>query len=139
MTIYSVSGININSAAITGTAAISANDKSKKHIEEKENNNANIVNTEETREQKLLQRLKALASKLGIIISENEKISTIIAKIQKKINEIEDKDPNNSNINAIKSEFESIKQAYKNMLTGNNELLCGMEVLAQSNKASMGI
>ena len=58
------------------------------------------VQNSETREEKLFKRLKALASKLGIIVSDNEQISTIISKIQRKINELE-KDKNNPNLNVI--------------------------------------
>ena len=137
--IYSISGINVTSAAIMGTANISFNEKSNKQIEEKEKNKTNNINTEESLENKLFQRLKAIAIKLGIVVSDNDKISTLISKIQKRINELEEKDKNNSNLNAVKSEFESIKQAYHNLLTGNNSLICGMEMLSQNNKASLGI
>ena len=136
--LYSISGIDITSPTIIGTAAVSSNKKSNEQVEEQERKKANNINLEETRESRLLQRLKAIAIKLGIVVSESDTISSLISKIQKRIKELEEKDSNNSDLNAIKSEFESIKQAYKNLLTGNDSLVCGMEMLAQSNKASLG-
>ena len=137
--LYSISGINITAAAINGAESISSNKKSNKQIEENEKSNANNVNTQETIEQKLFQRLKAIAIKLGIIVSDSDTISKLISKIQKRIKELEEKNKNNSDLNAIKSEFESIKQAYHNFLTGNNSLTCGMNILAQNYKASLGL
>lgn len=137
--VYSISGINISSSAIIGNAGVSSNEKSNKHIEKQEKNETNNVNFEESRENKLFQRLKAIAIKLGIIVSESDTISKLISKIQKRIKELEEKNNNNSDLNAIKSEFESIKLAYKNLLTGGDSLVCGMEMLSQSNKAAIGI
>ena len=108
---------------------VSAEDKDTKKAE-------NIGNDD--RFETLYARLKALALRLGITVSKNEKISTILAKIQERIAQLE-KEKSNSNINVIKSEYETIKQQYHSLINGDSSLLTGLDILSQSNRAELGI
>ncbi len=92
-----------------------------------------------TREEKLFMRLKLLAGRLGITVTEQERISEIISKIQKRISELEKQKNNNSDFNAIKSEFEAIKSQYNSLLKGDSPLLTGMDILGKSNRAVIGL
>ena len=136
--INSVSGIYINSIQIVKNKSVS-NDEKKKDREKEVQQEANNINIQESWEEKLFERLKAIALKLGITVNNSDSIGELIAKIQRKLKELEQEDKNNSNLNAIKSEFESIKQAFQSLLNGDNSLVSGMDILSQSNRAAIGI
>ena len=136
--INSVSGIYINSTQIVKNKSVS-NDEKKKDREKEVQQEANNINIQESWEEKLFERLKAIALKLGITVNNSDSIGELIAKIQRKLKELEQEDKNNSNLNAIKSEFESIKQAFQSLLNGDNSLVSGMDILSQSNRAAIGI
>ena len=122
--------------------SISSEEEAKRVIEKKEHSdNVNETSNKsytETSEDKLYNRLKTLAEKLGIAVSKNEKISVIFDKINEKITELE-KNGNNSNINVIKSEYEMIKQEYRSIVNSDSTLLTGMDILSQRNRAILGI
>lgn len=92
-----------------------------------------------TQEESLYIRIKNLARKLGINVSENENISNIFGKIEDKLEAIEKNNSNNSNINVLRSEFEMLEQEFKNITTGESSLLSAMDMLSQSNRLALGI
>ncbi len=118
---------------------VSSETHAKKLIQKAEQGNsvektAKTSTDEDLRLEKLYKRLKALCLKLGISISEEEKISNVLNKINAKITQLE-QDKNNSDINAVKSEYEMIKLEYQNITTGQSSLLTGMDILSKNNRA----
>ena len=160
--IYSLSALNSNNSSINNKkklsestkmklkslgidiSNISSESEAKKVIAEEEAKKSGEVNGTTTgktsaKEESLFIRIKNLARKLGISVSENENIETIFVKIEKKLEEIEKNNNNNSNINVLRSEFEMLKQEFKNITTGEASILNAMDMMAQSNRAAFGI
>lgn len=99
-------------------------------------------NSEETnstsKEEKLYDRIKNLADKIGININQNENINSIFSRIEAKFDEIKD-GSYNSNYNILKSEFEMIQQQFKDITTGESSILSAMDMISQNNRATLGI
>ncbi len=119
---------------------VSSEIEAQKLIEEKENpkyiKTENKISSEDKKLENLYKRLKALALELGIVINENQKIPDILDKIHNKITELENKTKgSNSDFNAIKSEYESVKLSFNNIIAGKSPLLSEMDVLSQNNRA----
>ena len=125
-------GIDVNS--------VSSETEAKKLIAQAEKTDASheVKTSSQSREEKLYARLKLLAGRIGLTVSQQERISAIISKIEIRIKELE-KQKNNSDFNAIKSEFEAIKMQYNSFLKGESPLLTGMDILGKSNRAVIGL
>ncbi len=124
-------------------SSVSSETEAKRIIKEEEAKKSEkteviIVSSSGSQEEKLFERIKNLARKLGINVSKNENIETIFVKIEERLKELEE-NSNNSNINVLRSELEILKNEFKNITTGESSILSAMDLLAQSTRAELGI
>ncbi len=124
-------------------SSVSSETEAKRIIKEEEAKKSEkteviVVSTSGSQEEKLFERIKNLARKLGINVSKNENIETIFTKIDEKLNALEE-NSNNSNINVLRSELEILKNEFKNITTGESSILSAMDLLSQSTRAELGI
>lgn len=124
-------------------SSVSSETEAKRIIKEEEAKKSEkteviVVSTSGSQEEKLFERIKNLARKLGINVSKNENIETIFVKIEERLKELEE-NSNNSNINVLRSELEILKNEFKNITTGESSILSAMDLLAQSTRAELGI
>lgn len=119
--------------------SVSSESEAKKLIEQAEKKQEKeIKKTNLSHEEQLFERLKNLARKLNIVVTDNQTIEEVFNKIRDKIEELE-KNSNNSNINVIKAEFEIIEQEYKNVSKSGISLFSAMNIMSQNNRAALGI
>lgn len=88
--------------------------------------------------EKIYQRIKNLALRLNVTVSSEERIETMLSKIQARIAVFEE-DNNNANISAIRSEYDSIKYTYETITGGHKNLFTGLDMLGKTNRIVMGI
>ena len=156
VSIYSLSAYKSLAAGIAGNISDLENQKIKnnnvkingveketekidsKKVTSEEIQQVNKLSNDDLRLQKLLERLKSLAVKLGITVNASERVETILQKINQKLTELENV-KNNPNLNVFRSEYEVIKNEYKSIVNGDPTLLTGLDILSRSNKAVMGI
>ena len=122
-------------------STISSESEAKKAIAEaEENNEADDKGTEQdsTDEEKLYNDIKNLARRLGISADENTNIEDTLNKISTKLEEIED-NSNNANLNIFQSELESLELRFKNLYSGESSILSAMDLMAENNRAALGI
>lgn len=158
--IYSVSSLNSNSSSINkkeelsdatkkklkalniDISGVSSETEAKRIIAEEEAKKSKKTDSKETetgsQEEKLYNRIKNLARKIGIDVSKNENIETIFTKIDEKLKALEENN-NNSNINVLRSELEILENEFKNMTSGESSILSAMDLLSKTNRAGLGI
>ena len=86
----------------------------------------------------MYDRVKSLARKLGLNVSQNEDFEKIFNKMSTKINNLKG-DGYGSNYNVVKSEYETLKLQYNSEIKGGSSLLSALDILGQSNKLSIGL
>ena len=159
--IYSVSSLNSNSSSINkkeelsdatrkklkalniDISSVNSETEAKRVIAEEEAKKSEkteviIVSGSGSQEEKLFERIKNLARKLGINVSKSENIETIFIKIEERLKELEENN-NNSNINVLRSELDILKNEFKNITTGESSVLSAMDLLSKSTRADLGI
>ena len=158
--VYSVSSLNTNSSSINkkeelseatkkklkalniDVSSVTSETEAKRIIAEEEAKKSEKTNTKQaeagSQEEKLYNRIKNLARKIGIDVSKNENIETIFTKIDEKLKALEENN-NNSNINVLRSELEILENEFKNITTGESSLLSAMDLLSKTNRADLGI
>ena len=158
--VYSVSSLNSNSSSINKKEELSEATKkklkalnidiswvtseteAKRIIAEEEAKKSEKTDTKQaeagSQEEKLYNRIKNLARKIGIDVSKNENIEAIFTKIDEKLKALEENN-NNSNINVLRSELEILENEFKNMTSGESSILSAMDLLSKSNRAGLGI
>ena len=158
--VYSVSSLNTNSSSINkkeelseatkkklkalniDVSSVTSETEAKRIIAEEEAKKSEKTNTKQaeagSQEEKLYNRIKNLAGKIGIDVSKNENIETIFTKIDEKLKALEENN-NNSNINVLRSELEILENEFKNITTGESSLLSAMDLLSKTNRADLGI
>lgn len=158
--VYSVSSLNTNSSSINkkeelseatkkklkalniDVSSVTSETEAKRIIAEEEAKKSEKTDTKQaeagSQEEKLYNRIKNLARKIGIDVSKNENIETIFTKIDEKLKALEENN-NNSNINVLRSELEILENEFKNMTTGESSLLSAMDLLSKTNRADLGI
>lgn len=159
--IYSVSSLNSNSSSINkkeelsdatrkklkalniDISSVNSETEAKRVIAEEEAKKSEkteviIVSGSGSQEEKLFERIKNLARKLGINVSKSENIETIFIKIEERLKELEENN-NNSNINVLRSELDILKNEFKNITTGESSVLSAMDLLSKSTRAELGI
>ena len=123
-------------------SSVSSETEAKRIIKEEEAKKSEKTDSTQiesgSQEEKLYNRIKNLARKIGIDVSKNENIETIFTKIDEKLNALEE-NSNNSNINVLRSELEILKNEFKNITTGESSILSAMDLLSQSTRAELGI
>ncbi len=136
--INSISGFNSLNYEVKVSSSTEKEKKEESKVEEKE-----IKKTETSGADKNLEniftKLKFIASQLGISVSDNEYIESIIQKIQLRLNELQEEYQNNSDYNAIKSEFETTVLEYRGLSQGQTSSLSGLDILGKSNKSVLGL
>lgn len=158
--VYSVSSLNTNSSSINkkeelseatkkklkalniDVSSVTSETEAKRIIAEEEAKKSEKTDTKQaeagSQEEKLYNRIKNLAGKIGIDVSKNENIETIFTKIDEKLKALEENN-NNSNINVLRSELEILENEFKNITTGESSLLSAMDLLSKTNRADLGI
>ncbi len=158
--VYSVSSLNTNSSSINkkeelseatkkklkalniDVSSVTSETEAKRIIAEEEAKKSEKTDTKQaeagSQEEKLYNRIKNLARKIGIDVSKNENIETIFTKIDEKLKALEENN-NNSNINVLRSELEILENEFKNITTGESSLLSAMDLLSKTNRADLGI
>ena len=158
--VYSVSSLNTNSSSINkkeelseatkkklkalniDVSSVTSETEAKRIIAEEEAKKSEKTDTKQaeagSQEEKLYNRIKNLARKIGIDVSKNENIEAIFTKIDEKLKALEENN-NNSNINVLRSELEILENEFKNITTGESSLLSAMDLLSKSNRAGLGI
>lgn len=158
--VYSVSSLNSNSSSINkkeelseatkkklkalniDISSVTSETEAKRIIAEEEAKKSEKTDTKQaeagSQEEKLYNRIKNLARKIGIDVSKNENIETIFTKIDEKLKALEENN-NNSNINVLRSELEILENEFKNMTSGESSILSAMDLLSKSNRAGLGI
>ncbi len=158
--IYSVSALNSNNSSINkkdelsdstkkklkalniDVSSVTSETEAKRIIAEEEAKKSEKTDLKEaeagSQEEKLYNRIKNLARKIGIDVSKNENIETIFTKIDEKLKALEENN-NNSNINVLRSELEILENEFKNMTSGESSILSAMDLLSKSNRAGLGI
>ena len=158
--IYSVSSLNSNNSSINkkeelseatkkklkalniDVSSVTSETEAKRIIAEEEAKKSEKTDTKQaeagSQEEKLYNRIKNLARKIGIDVSKNENIETIFTKIDEKLKALEENN-NNSNINVLRSELEILENEFKNITTGESSLLSAMDLLSKTNRADLGI
>ena len=123
-------------------SSVSSETEAKRIIKEEEAKKSEKTNSTKaeagSQEEKLYNRIKNLARKIGIDVSKNENIETIFTKIDEKLKALEE-NSNNSNINVLRSELEILENEFKNITSGESSILSAMDLLSKSNRASLGI
>lgn len=158
--VYSVSSLNTNSSSINkkeelseatkkklkalniDVSSVTSETEAKRIIAEEEAKKSEKTDTKQaeagSQEEKLYNRIKNLARKIGIDVSKNENIESIFTKIDEKLKALEENN-NNSNINVLRSELEILENEFKNITTGESSLLSAMDLLSKTNRADLGI
>ena len=158
--VYSVSSLNTNSSSINkkeelseatkkklkalniDVSSVTSETEAKRIIAEEEAKKSEKTKTKQaeagSQEEKLYNRIKNLAGKIGIDVSKNENIEAIFTKIDEKLKALEENN-NNSNINVLRSELEILENEFKNITTGESSLLSAMDLLSKTNRADLGI
>lgn len=158
--VYSVSSLNSNSSSINkkeelseatkkklkalniDISSVTSETEAKRIIAEEEAKKSEKTDTKQaeagSQEEKLYNRIKNLARKIGIDVSKNENIETIFTKIDEKLKALEENN-NNSNINVLRSELEILENEFKNMTSGESSILSAMDLLSKTNRAGLGI
>ncbi|HIS87914.1 TPA: hypothetical protein IAA87_00605 [Candidatus Avigastranaerophilus faecigallinarum] len=158
--VYSVSSLNSNSSSINkkeelseatkkklkalniDISSVTSETEAKRIIAEEEAKKSEKTDTKQaeagSQEEKLYNRIKNLARKIGIDVSKNENIEAIFTKIDEKLKALEENN-NNSNINVLRSELEILENEFKNMTSGESSILSAMDLLSKSNRAGLGI
>ena len=158
--VYSVSSLNTNSSSINkkeelseatkkklkalniDVSSVTSETEAKRIIAEEEAKKSEKTDTKQaeagSQEEKLYNRIKNLARKIGIDLSKNENIEAIFTKIDEKLKALEENN-NNSNINVLRSELEILENEFKNITTGESSLLSAMDLLSKTNRADLGI
>ena len=158
--IYSVSSLNSNNSSINkkeelseatkkklkalniDVSSVTSETEAKRIIAEEEAKKSEKTKTKQaeagSQEEKLYNRIKNLAGKIGIDVSKNENIEAIFTKIDEKLKALEENN-NNSNINVLRSELEILENEFKNMTSGESSILSAMDLLSKSNRAGLGI
>lgn len=158
--VYSVSSLNTNSSSINkkeelseatkkklkalniDVSSVTSETEAKRIIAEEEAKKSEKTDTKQaeagSQEEKLYNRIKNLARKIGIDVSKNENIESIFTKIDEKLKALEENN-NNSNINVLRSELEILENEFKNMTSGESSILSAMDLLSKSNRAGLGI
>ena len=158
--VYSVSSLNTNSSSINkkeelseatkkklkalniDVSSVTSETEAKRIIAEEEAKKSEKTDTKQaeagSQEEKLYNRIKNLARKIGIDVSKNENIEAIFTKIDEKLKALEENN-NNSNINVLRSELEILENEFKNITTGESSLLSAMDLLSKTNRADLGI
>ena len=158
--VYSVSSLNSNSSSINkkeelseatkkklkalniDISSVTSETEAKRIIAEEEAKKSEKTDTKQaeagSQEEKLYNRIKNLARKIGIDVSKNENIEAIFTKIDEKLKALEENN-NNSNINVLRSELKILENEFKNMTTGESSILRAMDLLSKSNRAGLGI
>lgn len=137
-TIAKLKALGINPEEVsseTEAKKIIAEENSKKKAEKADNSNETKSTSQE---EKLYERIKNLADKIGINVNQNENINSIFSRIEAKFNEIKE-NSYNSNYNILKSEFEMIQQQFKDITTGESSILSAMDMISQNNRSTLGI
>lgn len=158
--VYSVSSLNTNSSSINkkeelseatkkklkalniDVSSVTSETEAKRIIAEEEAKKSEKTDTKQaeagSQEEKLYNRIKNLARKIGIDVSKNENIESIFTKIDEKLKALEENN-NNSNINVLRSELEILENEFKNMTSGESSILSAMDLLSKTNRADLGI
>lgn len=137
-TISKLKALGINPEEVsseTEAKKIIAEEEAKKKAEKTDNSNETKSTSQE---EKLYERIKNLAQKIGINVNQNENINSIFSRIEAKFNEIKDTSYN-SNFNVLKSEFEMIQQQFKDITSGESSILSAMDMISQNNRYTLGI
>lgn len=137
-TITKLKALGINPEEVsseTEAKKIIAEENSKKKAEKADNSNET---KSKSQEEKLYERIKNLADKIGINVNQNENINSIFSRIEAKFNEIKE-NSYNSNYNILKSEFEMIQQQFKDITSGESSILSAMDMISQNNRSTLGI
>ncbi len=137
-TISKLKALGINPEEVsseTEAKKIIAEEEAKKKAEKTDNSNETKSTSQE---EKLYERIKNLAQKIGINVNQNENINSIFSRIEAKFNEIKDTSYN-SNFNVLKSEFEMIQQQFKDITSGESSILSAMDMISQNNIYTLGI
>lgn len=121
------------------TSGITSEEEAKKLIDKQTAAKEQTNKTSETDERfdKIYQRLKTLSMHLGVSMSQTEKIETVLSKIQARIALFSQY--NNSNINAARSEYDSIKYTYETLTSSKSNLFTGLDILGKTNKVLVGM
>lgn len=137
-TIAKLKALGINPEEVsseTEAKKIIAEEEAKKKAEKTDNSNETKSTSQE---EKLYERIKNLAQKIGINVNQNENINSIFSRIEAKFSEIKD-NSYNSNFNILKSEFEMIQQQFKDITSGESSILSAMDMISQNNRSTLGI
>jgi CRISPR/Cas system CSM-associated protein Csm2 small subunit len=87
---------------------------------------------------KIYQRIKNLALKIDVSVSSGEKIETMLSKIRERIALFEENN-NDSNISALRAEYDSIKYTYETLTSTRSDVFTGLDIMGSTNRAIMGI
>lgn len=137
-TISKLRALGINPEEVsseTEAKKIIAEEEAKKKAEKADNSNETKSTSQE---EKLYERIKNLAQKIGINVNQNENINSIFSRIEAKFSEIKE-NSYNSNFNILKSEFEMIQQQFKDITSGESSILSAMDMISQNNRSTLGI
>lgn len=137
-TISKLKALGINPEEVsseTEAKKIIAEEEAKRKAKKTDNSNETKSTSQE---EKLYERIKNLAQKIGINVNQNENINSIFSRIEAKFNEIKDTSYN-SNFNVLKSEFEMIQQQFKDITSGESSILSAMDMISQNNRYTLGI
>lgn len=137
-TIAKLKALGINPEEVsseTEAKKIIAEEEAKKKAEKTDNLNETKSTSQE---EKLYERIKNLAQKIGINVNQNENINSIFSRIEAKFSEIKE-NSYNSNFNILKSEFEMIQQQFKDITSGESSILSAMDMISQNNRSTLGI
>lgn len=119
--------------------SVSSEAEAKKLIEKAEKEEAEKQSSKDNAQQEsLYDRVKSLARKLGLNVSQNEDFEKIFNKMSAKIENLKG-DGYGSNYNVVKSEYETLKLQYNSEIKGGSSLLSALDILGQSNKLSIGL
>lgn len=129
-------GIDISSVSSETEAKKIIEEEEAKKSSDKEEETDKKQNTSE--EEALLNDIKNLARKLGITVTNNDKIKNIFDEISEQIEDIKD-NSYNSNLNVFISEYDLLKNQFKNMYSGESSLLNAMDMISKTNKAAFNL
>jgi len=107
----------------------------KKAEEEQQKQNSS---DNESGQETLFKRVKSLAEKAGVSVSENDDFEIIFSKLSSKIDDLKG-DGYGSGYNVLQSEYETLKLQYNSEIKGGSSTLNALDILGQSNRMGIGL
>jgi len=120
-------------------ASVKSETEAKKLIQQAEEEQEQQNSTGDTSKQEtLFEKVKSLARKVGLNVSENEDFENVFSKISSKIEDLKG-DGYGSGYNILQSEYEMLELQYNSEIKGGSSLLSALDILGQSNRMGIGL